>query len=318
MKKLVLFFTFFAIAISALQVSAKPPREFSIYGGGGYSFFLYQRLNGTSNADFYAPPETMKTPLLMAQGIHSGGFSGDLGVGYTGFVSSYVGFHVGLGFNISHVGTNVDSLKLFTPDLIDSNNRRFNLYSVLSGYNEMHRMACLSIPLMLQFQIMKNQNQMWDKRSNLNYGFYSMIGVKLNVLLSNSYDSEIAALYNQAYYPDLDNWAATQRFAGLGRFKGNSGNGNIGYVHAMFAFEAGMKWRIASNMFLYAGAYLDYGLNDPTKNNRTSASNYIFPNDVQEFKLLTFAGRANLMTVGVKVRLAFFRNTDHQLKCPQL
>jgi hypothetical protein len=238
-------------------------------------------------------------------------------VGYTGFVSPYVGFHVGLGINVSHVGVNVDSLKSFTPDLIDSNDRRFNLYSILSDYNETHRMACLSIPLMIQFQIMKNQNQMWDKRSNLNYGFYSMIGVKLNVLISNTYDSEVEALYNKAYYLDLENWAATQRFAGLGRFKGNKGKRKMGYVHAMFAFEAGVKWRIASNMFLYTGAYLDCGLNDPAKDNRTSASDYIFPDDLQEFKLLTFANRTNLMTVGVKVRLAFFRNSDHQLKCPQ-
>jgi hypothetical protein len=77
----------------------------------------------------------------------------------------------------------------------------------------------------------------------------------------------------------------------------------------------GMKWRIADNMYLYTGAYIDYGLNDPAKNNRIPTSDYIFP-DYQELELLKFAEQTNLMTIGIKLRLAFTQNYN-QLNCSQ-
>ena len=222
--------------MSSLQVTAAGnSNEFAIHGGGGYSFFLFR------------PSVT---------GASSSGASGDLGVGFTGFVAPYVGLHVGVGLGIYSINVKVDSIKAFTSNLIDIQNLNFDLYSTLSGYSEAHQTFCLSVPLMLQYQTMPSQSS-WGRSSGSQQGFYAMGGLKLNILLSNSYESSIKTLRNEAYYPDFNNWAATQNFAGLGNFKGRKAKGNVGYVQAMLALEAGMKWRISNEMFIYTGAYFD-------------------------------------------------------------
>jgi len=305
--------------MSALSVSAKTPYEFSIYGGGGYSTFLYRLPANSTGFTAIGQSPVITTPpegLYAIYGVSSSGISGDLGVAFTGFVAPYVGFHVGIGFGLCNVGVNVDSLKTYTSDLIDSNGRDFNLYTNLFGYSETLRMINLSVPLMLQFQTAPDQRS-WSRNSDFRHGVYAMAGIKLNVLLNNSYESKIETLQNSAYYPELDNWATTQEFAGLGKFKGKSAKGDIGFIQAIFAAELGMKWRVADNMYLYTGAYLDYGLNDPLKNSRRATTEYIFENDLRDLSLLTFADKTNLMTVGVKMRLAFIKADNHRIDCSQ-
>jgi hypothetical protein len=297
--------------ISSLQVTAKTPYEFSVYAGGGYSFFLYRPYT-----DKVPVPKNDKLRHPIVSGPSSSGASGDLGVGFTGFVAPQVGLHVGLGFGFYNIGVKVDSLKSYTKDLFGYENTDYywDLYSTLSDYRETHRTFCLTIPLMLQFQ--SKQSQAWSRKADLAQGFYAMIGFKFNVLLSNTYETKVTTFYNIAHNIDLDNWADTQEFAGLGRFEGKSANGNFGYIQALFAFEAGMKWRIANNMYLYTGAYLDYGLNDPAKNNREPIGGYTSPEALEELALLDFSPNTHLMTIGVKVRLAFIKNLS-RLSCPQ-
>jgi hypothetical protein len=166
------------------------------------------------------------------------------------------------------------------------------------------------------FQFQSRQNQSWSRKADLAQGFYAMLGVKLNILLSNTYESKVTTFYNVAHNLDQDNWADTQEFAGLGRFKGKSSNGDFGFVQALFSFEAGMKWRIADNMYLYTGAFLDYGLNDPSKNNREPIDEYISPKSLEDLALLNFSSDTHLMTIGIKLRLAFIKYFN-QLSCPQ-
>jgi hypothetical protein len=169
--------------------------------------------------------------------------------------------------------------------------------------------------MMIQFQTMQSQTSSWrSRKSEAKQGFYAMGGVKLNVLLSNTYETKVRLLDNWAYYPEYNNWANTQTFAKLGKFRGKNAKGDFGFMHAILALEAGMKWRIAENMFLYTGGYLEYGLNDPAKDNRIPTGDYIFPES--ELGLLEFSDQTNLMAVGIKLRLAFTRYRD-QLSCPQ-
>jgi len=306
------------LIMSALSVSAKTPYEFSIYGGGGYSTFLYRLPANSSGFTPIGESPVITTPpngLYAIYGVSSSGISGDLGVSFTGFVAPQFGFHVGIGLGLCNVGVNVDSLKTYTSDLIDSNNRDFNMYTNLFDYSETLRMINLSIPLMLQFQTAPNQ-QSWNRKPDISHGVYAMIGIKLSVLLNNTYESNIATLQNSAYYPGLDNWAATQEFADLGEFKGKSAKGDIGFVQAIFVAELGMKWRVADNMYLYTGAYFDYGLNDPLKNSRKPTSDYIFADDLRDFALLDFSEKTHLITMGVKMRLSFVK-VFNQLSCPQ-
>jgi len=294
-------------ALSFLHLSAqKTSHEFSIYGGGGFSFFAY-------------------SPSLRS--ASSGGFSGDAGVGFTGFVSPQVGFHVGVGFGTYNIKAKVGTLKTITSGLeqILSNGGLllFDLHTTLSGYRETQKATFLSIPVMLQFQTKQKQEWIW-KRSEMK-GFYAMGGVKVNILLKNEYEAQVETLNNLAYYPEADNWSGTQTFAGLGTFDGNSANGNLKLgVHVVFAFEAGMKWRISRNLFLYTGAFFDCGLNDLAKNSRVALTDYTYTQyltyintstDSKYLTLLEFTDRINLMTVGIKLRLAFFK-TPERAPCP--
>ena len=303
--------------ISSLQVSAKTPYEFSVYGGGGYSFFLHRPY--TDKVPVPNPgttPDNNKLRHPTVSGVSSSGASGDLGIGFTGFMMPQLGLHIGIGLGFYNIGVKVDSLKAYTKDLPTYKEEPgpWDLYTTLYDYRETHKTFCLSIPLMLQFQSV--QSQSWSRKADLAQGFYAMMGFKFNVLLSNNYESKIASLYNMAHNLDRDNWAGTQEFAGLGHFKGKSGSGNFGYMHALFAFEAGMKWRVSDNMYLYTGAYLDYGLNDPSKNSRTSITDYTSPESLEDIALIDFSSNTHLMTIGVKLRLAFIRYSS-QLSCPQ-
>jgi len=304
-KKLILVLFVF----SCLHLSAqKTPHEFSIYGGGGFSFFAYS------------------PPLL--RNVSSGGFSGDAGVGFTGFVSPQVGFHIGAGFGMYNVKAKIGNLKAITPGLIDEANYNylFDLHTTLSGYTETHKAIFMSVPVMLQFQTKQKQEWIW-KRSEMK-GFYAIGGVKVNLLLKNEYEAQFATLTNLAYYPELDNWHGTQTFAGLGVFDGSSAGGDLKLgVHVVFAFESGMKWRIGKNLFLYTGAFFDCGLNDPTKDSREPLSDYTYAkyltyinpltdlNDLKGFTLLKFSDKINLMTAGIKLRLAFFKIPERE-PCP--
>ena len=316
-------------AMSALQVSAKNPYELSIYGGGGYSFCSYRL---SSNTTFYPgfdgeqllqgeyfPPSA---GLYAVKGVSSNGGGGDLGVGFTGFMTPYIALHVGIGLGISNLNVKVDSLKTATFDLDDKNNPyKYDLYSILSDYREKRRTFSLSIPLMLQFQTIENPSG-WGRRTNLSHGFYLKAGFKLNILLSNAYEMSIKDITNSGYYPNMENWVGSQKFAGFGNFKfNNTKKENIGFFQAILALEAGMKWSISNDMFVYTGAYFDYGLNDPAKNNRQPTSDFTLEKfkelesnnkntsqvDLQDFTLLDFAEKSHLMTIGLKVSLAFIR-----------
>jgi hypothetical protein len=252
----------------------------------------------------YNPPPL---GLYAVHGASSSGSAGDLGIGFTGFITPYVGLHVGLGVGLNNVNVKVDSLKTYTHEWEDrESGEKGDLYTNLSDYSEKHRTFSLSIPFMLQMQTIESASS-WRSRSNFQHGFYAKAGLKLNILLSNTYESEVVTGYNAAYFPDLDNWAATQTFVGLGKFKGNKAKGDFGFVRAMLACEMGMKWRIANDMFVYTGIYLDYGLNDPAKNNRQPTNNYISEESLRDLALLEYAERAHLMTIGFKISLAFIR-----------
>jgi len=280
-KLLIILFT-----LSSLHLFAqKNSKEFSMYGGGGLSFFAYQ------------------APMNFTSSI---GYHGDVGVGFTGFVSQQCGFHIGAGLGLFNIKAKVGDLQTFTPDLTDWNERLYDLYTTLSGYSETHKTFSLNIPLMFQFQTKMKQGWNWKKSQKL--GYYAMIGAKLHLLFNRTYDSQITTLYNAAYYPEADNWAATQTFAGLGDFVGKDTDGKLNVdVLAMFAFETGLKHRLNKNLYLYTGIYFDCGLNDPTKKYREPVGNYIFVKDLADLSLLEFYNNSFLMGIGIKLRLAFYK-----------
>jgi hypothetical protein len=284
-----MLFIISAISVSvSAQRQQKAPDEFSIFGGADYSFMYYQ------------------SPLSGAQNLSSKGFGANLGASFTAFAGKYVGFHIGLGFSMYQVETRVDSFTFVTPHFDDApnlfgNDQPYDLYTNLSGYYEKHSVYFLSIPVMIQFQTMPKNLQ----RGGSNASFYAMTGVKVNIPIKRQYEVEVKELRNMAYFTQLGNWAGTQEFAGLGRFKGNISNGIFKNIMFVFTVEAGLKWHPSDKTILYVGAYFDCGLNDPTKKYRKPAGDYILPERLTSLTLLEFYDNNYLMGVGIKLRLAF-------------
>lgn len=285
MKFFIILFVFTNLNVLAQKNTSL---EFSVHAGGGFDAFVFR-------------PSSKE--------ISSAGYGGEIGGGFAGFFSPQVGIYVGAGFSMANIKSKVSSLKHVTPGLIDNINGGllYDLHTTLNGYSELQKMMFLNIPVMFQFQT--KHKQYWNWKQNKNVGFYAMGGVKIFFLVSNKYDAMVTSLYNAAYYPELDNWADTQLFAGLGTFdKGYSTSGDLDFgIMATLALETGVKWRIDKNVFLYTGVYFDYGLNDPFKDSREPHGNFTSEKQLADLTLLKFADKASLLAVGVKVRFAFLR-----------
>jgi len=166
----------------------------------------------------------------------------------------------------------------------------------------------LSLQILLMFQFQTKQPQENWKEEYLNVGFYALAGVKLHLLFGRTYDANITALSNAAYYPEADNWAVTQLFAGLGEFAGKNADGKLGVgMLASFAIETGLKWRVGENLYLYSGLFFDCGLNDPTKNKREPVSNFVTVENLPNLSLLAFYKHSVLMNAKIKLRLSLYR-----------
>ena len=284
--KFVTLFVMLFTLINSLQLFAqKNAVELSVYGGGGLSFFCYQ--------------STMsKTTSL--------GYNWDIGVGFTTFMSEQWGFHLGVGMGQFNVTNRVKDLNNPEPPrLIDIQGHQYDLYSTLSGYSETQKTLLMELPLMFQFQTrIKNA---WNWKKSQKQSFYAMAGAKLFLLFKRDYDVQVKTLFNKAYYPEAENWAATQTFVGLGKFSGSDVAGNLGIgVIAAISVETGIKWRLSEKLNLYTGVYFDCGLNDPTKKLRKEVGTYNSPESLESLSLLSFYKNAFLMGAGVKLRLALF------------
>jgi len=239
------------------------------------------------------------------------GFAFDLGVGYTYFFNKKWGIHFGIGPGLYNVKTS-QNLNVLTPNITDRNNYRFDLHTA-TDYREHYNSLFLKVPVMLQYQ--KLQPTHWSK-VQVRQGFYAMIGIKAIVPFSSRFESDNTSQTNLAYYPEFDNWAGTQTFAGLGDFAGSTLNNNLDIgTTIMLALEAGIKWRIRNNRSLYTGIYVDYGLSVAVHENRTTFNNHIAVEQLTAFPILEFPEKLNIVSVGVKLRLALFR-LPQEGRCP--
>jgi hypothetical protein len=301
--------------LSSVQVLAQPPHEFAVFGGVGFP--KYQCKLTTPVPHSY-DSETSNLYSAGAWGLFSSGLGGTIGGSFTGFTSDNIGFHVGLGLGLYRLEARVDSIKAGTYGHTDykDNNRPYDLFSTFYDYTESHRTFFLTIPVMVQFQT-GGQQSTWGRKSTMGHAFYAMAGFKLNVLLNNDYNSGVEWLDNLAHYTDLDNWAGTQEFVGYGHFRGKTADWKFDFsIVGTLALEAGGKWQMTDNLYLYTGFFFDYGLNDPTRKSRKSAEEFIYPEDLTDVQLLEFSERIHPMMFGLKLRMAFTRGASTQMACP--
>ena len=299
--------------LSTLTVAAqrKAPPEFSIYADGGIATYWFHQLQlpavvGTQSKG-YATDFGAQFHQSTTKRGSSIGYSSDFGIGFTGFFSQQVGIHTSAGFGLLNVKSKRDLSHIVLDIKDDQNDLTYELHSKLTGYTEIHKTMYVSIPVMLQFQT--RQKQYWNWSRSQKAGFYAQAGIKVHLLFNNKYEASVDSLFNAAYMPEFNNWAATQKFAGFGGFdEGYSSSGKLDFgVLVLFACETGVKWRIDNNLFVYTGVFFDCGLNDPIKDQRQPYENFNSEHQLADLTLLRFADKINLMVVGIKVRFAFTR-----------
>ena len=264
------------IVMSSLHMSAqRPSGELSVFGGWGLSALQFETLSTHKFTD---------------------GVGQYLGAGFTFFFDRQLAIHVGGEYGQFEISAKANELRTLTAGLTNVHGQRFDLYTTLHDYEEYHETRCLSIPVLLQLQT--------KRASNSKTGFYALGGIKINIPLSftSDYNSSVQSLHNVAYYPDFDLWTT----AGFGHTEGRTQSESFDIdPFVMATLEMGLKLRISEDVFLYMGAFFDYGLNDPARNTRTSLSNYTAPESLPDLTLLAFADRINIAAMGVKIRLTF-------------
>lgn len=304
-----LFIILFAFGTMQVMAQKKAAHEFSVYANGGIATYLFYPMNSNFPSINYNSVYEARSKVNT-----SVGFSSDFGAGFTGFLSHQVGIHTSVGFGLLNVKSRANLYNLTTGLYDADNNEYFDLHTLVTDYTEIHKTMFVTIPLMIQFQ--QRQKQYWDWTRSQKAGFYAMGGVRVNFLFNNRYESGITTLDNAAYLLEYKNWAATQMFVGLGHFEGQNGaplvssSGKLDFgVMALISLEAGVKWRVDNNIFVYTGAFFDCGLNDPIRDKRQpyEYQDYTSTNRLDNFSMMSFSERVNLMVIGVKVRVAFSR-----------
>ena len=267
-------------AFSCLNVFSQATHEISAHLGGGFSPITYK----------------------LSAGSKSGGFGTVFGLGYTYFFDYQLGIQTGVGLGLYNAQADLHDITTISSNLIDNEGDRFDMYTTLSGYKETQSAMYLNIPIMALYQI--------DM-------YYFSGGFKIGIPISGKYKSQDAILTNKGYYTEFDNWAETQEFAGYGTFRGRNIDGNIDFgIAVMLALEAGMKWFLKNDFMLYSGFYFDCGIiniknknqqfiNYDPQNPEHFTTNSILDSYYNENESSKFVEKANLMSVGIMVRLSF-------------
>ena len=292
-QNIIFLFLFTSLFASAQVIADKEPNEISIFLGGGLSSIHHQQMP-------HAP--------------YFNGSAIEFGIGNTHYFNRKWAIFVGAGPAIYSTSKRVD-VDVLTAGLTDRNGYAFDLYTT-TDYSEAFQIMSINIPVMLQYQSRRNYMTWWQRMKRY-HGFYFMGGVKASIPINDTYEAEITRITNAAYYPEMDNWAATQRFAGLGSFDdGSITDGSLKFdIGFKVALEAGFKWRFGKNYLLYTGAFCDIGLSNAVKETREPVRNHIAVDHISDFSILTFSDNINMMTAGIMFRLSFYRPNDRS-QCP--
>ena len=274
-KLLILVATF-----SCQYAFSQATHEVSAHVGGGFSPITYK----------------------LSSGNKSGGFGTVFGLGYTYFIDYQLGIQSGVELGFYNAQADLHDITTISSNLTDNEGDRFDMHTTLSGYKETQSAMYLNIPIMALYQI--------DM-------YYFSGGFKIGIPLNGKYKSQDAILTNKGYYTDLDNTAETQEFAGYGTFRGKNSDGKMDLgIAAMLSLEAGMKWFLKNDFMLYSGFYFDCGIinirkkdvpfiNYDPQNPENFTTNSILTSYYNENETTKFVEKANLMSVGIKVRLSF-------------
>ncbi|QEC40656.1 OmpA family protein [Pseudobacter ginsenosidimutans] len=266
------------LMVMAVSASAQK-QEFSIAAGGGLQGINYSMKHG----DVSLKP----------------GFQ--LGFGYMRSIGRRWGIRTGVELGLYQSKVSLDPGTQFTSYEIDSENSAFEYRVKANGYREEQKFWALKIPVMLQLHPEFNKN-----------GLYAQLGVQLGLPVSNSYSTSADQISATGYYPDYNLEITELPVHGFGTQNGWKGKGEYDFnLSWSAAAELGWRFRIAANNNLYAGFYVDYGLNNIKKSEGEGSLLNYQPEGLAQskaagvFSLKNETGNARLMAYGIKLRIGF-------------
>ncbi len=224
------------------------------------------------------------------------------GIGYTKFFNKRWGIATGLELGYYQTKATLTPNTVFSSYEVDSDLNAFEFRVKTKGYEEKQKLYALNIPLMLQYQ----------SSSKGNTQFYSQAGVKFSIPLNSPYETKADEISAAGYYPDVNAEINDLPAHGFGTQTNWSSKGDYEFkVSYALAAEAGLKFRLSSRNFLYAGAYIDYGLNNIKKADGRETLLAYNPTALSQsqatgvFSLANTTGDVRLMAYGIKLRVGF-------------
>jgi hypothetical protein len=269
-------------------MSIAQSHEFAIYGTGGMSNLSYKFDKGKVGGAF------------------DGGISGGFGMAYTYYIAEgNFGITAGVGF-ASYSGKATGETLSGEYDTPDDTGDNFRFSYSVTGYEEKQRMTLLTVPLMLQYRIP------FDSRSSnsLVFGGGMKFGLPMSATTTTTMENVTTSgyySYEDQTYTDLPQhgFVTEQSIA--------DAKSDIDFgISKMLSLEVGLNFSLSEKTGLYAGLFLDYGLNSIKKN----SDKYIVecqPSDPLRFikynSVLNtgMVDKINLTSVGIKVGVKFGR-----------
>ena len=252
--------------------------EFSLSAGGGLSGLKYDLPNGDSK---------------LKPGFQAG-------IGYTKFYNSRWGLATGLGLGYYQSRATLTPNTVFSSYSVDSENNAFEFRVNTKGYEEKQNLYALQIPVMVQFQ----------SPSKTSTQLYAQGGVKLGIPISSSYQTKADEINASGYYPDVNAEITDLPAHGFGTQTNWSGKGDYDFkLSYSLAAETGARFRLSLGNYLYAGLFIDYGLNNLKKQEGDQTLLTYHPTAISQsqatgvFSLANTTGNARFMAYGIKLRI---------------
>ncbi|MBO9681074.1 MAG: OmpA family protein [Flavisolibacter sp.] len=274
-----LFFTAITCTLLLFGFSAgAQDSEFSLSAGGGLSGLKYDLPNGASK---------------LKPGFQAG-------IGYTKFYNSRWGLTTGLGLGYYQSRATLTPNTVFSSHSVDSENNAFEFRVKTKGYEEKQNLYALQIPVMVQFQ----------SPSKTSTQLYAQGGVKLGIPVSSSYQTKADEINASGYYPDVNAEITDLPAHGFGTQTNWSGKGDYDFkLSYSLAAETGARFRLSTGNYLYAGLFIDYGLNNLKKQEGDQTLLTYHPTAISQsqatgvFSLANTTGDVRLLAYGIKLRI---------------
>lgn len=272
----------FAVITSLLVLSfntygQKKKHEFSIAVGGSTSFIDYDLKNGEQlNKD-----------------------GNNFGIRYAHYLNKNWSLSLGAEYQTYQSSANFSSLKE-NYTTTDSDGDSFDFRYMATNFTENQKLAYVNIPITVQFETSGKTK------------FYALAGAKIGFNVKGEYQTSIENLTTSGYYPQYNVELFAPYFAGFGSYdniKSEKGKLTTDISYSAI-IESGLKQTLGKKTSIYAGLYLDYGLNSIS--DKKEKSNLIqYPAEIPvDFKYKSvfdspYVSNAKLISYGFKIRLAF-------------